>query len=612
MTKNITLISAGAVVLLALGIFTDNYIAGLLTQGFTFAILAISVDVLWGLAGILTFGSSAMFGIGAYAVGAYFVHMSLGAWTVPAAIASTIVITGVVSLALGWLVFYSRTKLNEFYVTMVTLGLAVIFQQIAVYGGPLTGGSNGLSGFHVGLLEPRGWYWVSAVALAVTMAAVYTISRSDFGLVLRAIKDHETRCQFIGMNTSLVKTLTFSACNILAALAGCLYALHTTVVAPGLVNFLLATNVVIWVTLGGKGTLLGPVLVAIAINVGSPSLNAAFPLYWQGILGLAFVIAVVALPQGLLPAARSVIARVFRTQAATDRSFLNIAVGESANMNNVDAKRQADEAGTILPFPAVVRHTSDASRGVVLKLDKVEKRYGTFTVIKGISLEVSSGELISIVGPNGAGKTSLIRCISDGIERSAGSVEILGRSIGKLPPDRIVHLGLGRKFQGASVFSGLSVAECILLSSWKGKLPSIWRRSATVSLDTSVAYVISSMNLREVWNERTGDLSHGLRQAVEIAMVLMLKPKLLLLDEPTAGLTEAERQKMGVLFQRLAFQHELSILIIEHDFDFVKEISTRMLVLHDGRILADGTVADVSSSALVRDIYLGQKPEALA
>src|SRR5262249_14637971 len=154
----------------------------------------------------------------------------------------------VVSIAVGWLVFYTRGKIGQFYVTLVTLGLSVAFEQIAVYGGRLTGGSNGLSGFHVGLLEPRGWYWLSAGTLAVTLGAAFLISRSDFGLVLKAIKDHETRCRYLGINTSLVKMLTFTCCNAVAAIAGCLYALHTTVVAPSLVDFLLATNVLIWVT----------------------------------------------------------------------------------------------------------------------------------------------------------------------------------------------------------------------------------------------------------------------------------------------------------------------------------------------------------------------------
>jgi branched-chain amino acid transport system permease protein len=580
--------------MLLLGLTTSDYWAGLLTQGYTFAILAITADVLWGLTGILTFGSSAMFGIGAYTVGAFFVHGSFGAWTVVLALPVAVILAILVSVVLGWLVFYTRGKIGLFYVSLVTLGLSVVFQQIAVYGGTLTGGSNGLSGFRVGLLEPRGWYWVAAAALAIVLIFAYAISRSDFGLVLRAIKDHETRCRYLGMHTSRVKLLTFTACNAVASLAGCLYALHTTVVAPSLVDFLLATNVLIWVTLGGKGNLLGPALVAVGINVGAPTLNTLFPLYWQGILGLVFVIAVVALPDGLLPAlvkaAKHLLPRSRR--AGSDRR---------------------DESGPVLADTLAAKPDRLAAAALslpaILNVENVAKRYGSFAAIKSVSFQVRRGELVSIVGPNGAGKTSLIRCISDGLDRSQGEILIDGHSIGRLPPERIVGLGLGRKFQGGSVFPGLSVAACILLASWKGKLPPLLSRSRAVSVGQAALAVIDRMGLQAVWNDRAGEISHGQRQALELAMVLALEPNLLLLDEPTAGLSEAERQQVGVVLHRLVADHDLAVVLIEHDFDFVKQISTRMLVLHDGRILADGSVHDVSASALVRDVYLGRQIE---
>ncbi len=593
----IVFLLAVALVAALLGSFGSNYTINLLTQGFTFAILAITADILWGTAGILTFGSSAVFGIGAYAIGIVFVHGHFGAWSVPLGIGSAMLATALLSAGLGWLTFYARTRISDFYVTLVTLGIAIIFQQITVYGGQLTGGSNGLSGFRVDLLSAHGWYWVSACALILVMLGAFVLVRSDFGLILSAIKDHDARTRYIGIDTPFVKTIIFIACNMIGALSGCLYALHTNVVAPGLVDVLLATNVLIWVTLGGKGTLFGPVLIAIAINLGSPALNSAYPLYWQGILGLAFVVAVVALPQGLLPA----LLRLFRRSPGRFR----LTISGDRQMATPDMPEPIDRS----PTRIISISPSPANDAPVLELENVVKRYGTFTVIKGISFAARPGELISIVGPNGAGKTSLIRCISDGIERSQGHIRIRGTSIGTLPPDRIVGLGLGRKFQGASVFPGLSVGACILLASWKGRLPSVWRRSSKVEMSAAAARVVRDMALDTVWNEPAGDLSHGRRQAVEIAMVLALEPKLLLLDEPTAGLTKDERRQIGDLLQTLVRDYELTVLIIEHDFDFVKEISTRMLVLHDGGLVADGSVAEVAASSVVRNAYLGHRPE---
>jgi branched-chain amino acid transport system permease protein len=223
-----------------------------------------------------------------------------------------------------------------------------------------------------------------------------------------------------------------------------------------------------------------------------------------------------------------------------------------------------------------------------------------------VSLEVRRGELVSIVGPNGAGKTSLVRCISDGIERTAGSVFVQGQSIGRRSPDFVVQLGVGRKFQGASVFDSLTVGECLRIACWKGGTPSLWNRKTKVSLPTASVEVVERMGLRHIWDQQANGISHGQRQALELAMVLALEPAVLLLDEPTAGLTPTERGAIGNLLTRLVSSQQLAIVLIEHDFEFVKEISTRMVVLHEGRILIDGSVAEVAESSIVKDVYLGR------
>jgi branched-chain amino acid transport system permease protein len=236
----------------------------------------------------------------------------------------------------------------------------------------------------------------------------------------------------------------------------------------------------------------------------------------------------------------------------------------------------------------------------------VSKNFGSFRALTDINLQVKLGELVSIVGPNGAGKTSLVRCISDGLERNTGSVSIDGYNIGNSPPDVVVGLGVGRKFQGASVFESLTGGECLRIASWKGSLPSLWGREITVRLPTQAVEVIEGLGLREVWNVPARDISHGQRQGLELAMVLALEPRIIVLDEPTAGLTSTERAAVGRLLRGLVSTGKLAVLLIEHDFEFVKEISTRIVVLHEGRILADGTVSEVAESKVVKDVYLGR------
>jgi branched-chain amino acid transport system permease protein len=589
----------------------DPYTVGLLVQAYIFATLALTVDVVWGYTGVLTFASAAMFGIGAYAVGIVFVHTSLGAGAIPVALVMAVVVACALSALIGWLAFYSRVKVSEFYIAVVTLGLSVLFNQTVSYGGPLTGGSNGLSGFATVPMSSPGWYVISGLALLCAMLVALRLVRSDFGLILRSIRDHEMRCRYLGIRTPLIKTVVFTACNGVAAAVGVLYALYTTVVAPSLVGFVLATNVLIWVMLGGRGTLLGPVLAAILVNVITPELSTTIPLYWQGTLGILFVIVVVGLPRGLLPGVWDGITWLVRTGRARITGAARVASRGAAVGGAIPARPDLVEPPLYAiaqegSEPAPATPTPQAGNGAVLEIEHVSKNFGSFQALTDVSLRVRRGELVSIVGPNGAGKTSLVRCISDGHERSAGSITIDGHSVGHRPPDDIVMLGLGRKFQGASVFDSLTVGECLRLASWKGRLPSIWRRQPTVRLPAPAVDVVQGLGLSDVWYLPARDISHGQRQALELAMVLALEPSVLVLDEPTAGLTSAERGAVGRLLSQLVSTGRLAIVLIEHDFDFVKEISTRIVVLHEGKVLADGTVEDVADSKLVKDIYLGR------
>jgi branched-chain amino acid transport system permease protein len=566
----------------------SDYVSGLLVQSFLFGMVALITDVIWGYAGILTFASAAMFGIGAYAVGIMIAHVPTLAAAVTLAAVVAALAAAALSAVVGWLAFYSRTRVSEFYVAVVTLGLSVLFGQMVLYGGALTGGSNGLSGFATVDLSNRSWYLLTGFALIGAIFVAMKFVRSDFGLLLRALRDHEQRCRYLGIHAPYVKTVIFTAGNAAVALVGVLYALFTTVVAPSLVGITLATNVLIWVTLGGRATIVGPVIAAVLVNAATPQLSTSMPLYWQGVLGLTFVLVVVLLPRGLLPGIGLGLWRLLWNVSPGWRSNSDFEGAHSAPLfeSGEDGKKVLD---------------SDA----LLDVRGVSKSFGSFHALSNVDLQVRPGELISIVGPNGAGKTSLVRCISDGIERDSGAIAICGHAIGRSAPDAIVGLGLGRKFQGASVFGSLTVRESLKLAVWRGQLPGVWRRDSRLVLPPGAAEVVNALGLKAVWDLPAKDISHGQRQALELAMVLALQPKVLLLDEPTAGLSTAERGLVGDLLLRLADTGQLAIVLIEHDFEFVKRISSRIVVLVGGKLVADGGVAEISESKLVREAYLG-------
>ena len=227
------------------------------------------------------------------------------------------------------------------------------------------------------------------------------------------------------------------------------------------------------------------------------------------------------------------------------------------------------------------------------------------SVLRNVSFDAHHGELLSLVGPNGAGKTTLMRCISDGGERSSGRIELNDHPIARLPPFECVRLGIGRKFQTANVFEDLTVLDALAVARTRLVRPRFWQRAARVELPQAALSIVQTTGLDQLADQPCRLLSHGQKQALELAMVLALEPNIVLLDEPTAGLTKPERTQIGDTLQRLTREHQMCVVLIEHDLDFVCEISSRVIVLHQGEIVLDGSVDDVVHSALVRDIYSG-------
>ena len=580
--RSLGALSAILLVLVGAGPFIlDTYTVNVLVRSFLYGATALTVDVLWGYTGILTFGQSAFFGIGAYAAGLAFTHLGFGPETASLALAIGILLSMAVAALVGWLAFWHGA--SSLYVSVVTLVLPIVVTQVLFSGGTFTGSSTGLSGFDTFDISVEGWFWIAGGGLVALTAAAWVFVRSDAGRVLVAIRENEQRCEYLGIRVARVKILLLSVAAAIAAVAGYGYAGYTVVVAPELAGFVFGTALVIWVALGGRGTLVGPVVGTVLIDVTSAYLSGNLPFVWTLIVGLAFVIVIVTLPQGLMP----LIARGWAQLARSRKSAAPL----------VPALHALDD------FAAA---RSPELEGPALKIAGLSRRYGSLSVLEDITFIARSGELLSLVGPNGAGKTTLMRCISDGQERSAGTVLVNGHDIGSLPPQRCVSFGVGRKFQTANIFDTLTVAECLRIARTRLERPSLWCRAETLDLPRAALQVMQATGLDQQLSTEARHLSHGMKQALELTMVLALEPSLLLLDEPTAGLTKAERTTIGRILAALAGHHGLCILLVEHDLDFVREISSRVIVLHQGRIVLDGTVAEVVSSELVRTVYAGE------
>jgi len=580
--RTLVIVCAVMLLLIAAGPYVlPTYMVNGLIRAFLYAAVALTVDILWGYTGILTFGQSAFFGIGAYAAGLIFTHAGFGTGYAALALVAGIAVAVIVAAVVGWLAFYHGA--SPLYGSVITLVLPIVVTQILYSGGNFTGSSSGLSGFESFDVSIEAWFWIAGAFLVVLTAFAWLFVRSDAGRILVAIRENEQRCEYVGINVSRVKILLLVVCAAIAAVAGYMFAGVQMVVAPEYAGFVFGTELLIWVALGGRGTLIGPVIGTLVLDVSTSYLSGNLPFVWKLVIGFAFVVVIVALPQGLMPLIKGAVRRLLgrkKTEAVAFAPRLDAAIEQ--------------------PYAGL-----EGAGGCALAVREVRKQFGSLKVLEGIDFEARRSELLSLVGPNGAGKTTLMRCIADGNERSGGTVLLNDHDILKLPPYACVAFGVGRKFQTANVFETLTVAEALRIARTRLAPPSLWKRQEVLALPHASMQVIHATGLDKQLATEARYLSHGMKQALELAMVLALEPSVLLLDEPTAGLTKPERTLIGGILTGLARNHQLCILLVEHDLDFVREISSRVIVLHQGKILLDGTVVEVVESELVRTIYSG-------
>ena len=558
----------------------DTYLINILIRACFVAIAAVTVDILWGYCGTLTFGQSAFFGIGVYALAIVFTEYGFGSWQILFALGAAVIISVAVAALTGWLSFYPGS--TPLYASIVSLVVPIVLVQVLYSGGTFTGSSSGLVGFETFDLSFENWFRLAGLSLTAVAVVAMILMRSDTGRVLKAIRDNDERCAFLGINTSRYHIIVLVLTAVVAGLAGFGYAAFGGVAAPENASFTFGTRLIIMVALGGRGTIIGAIVGALSIEVASAYLSGSLPYVWELIIGIALIAVILAFPDGLVGA-----------------------IGKLTRAVQTPRPRPATRLRPIAASTAVERGSE-----IAIEVRALSKHFGSLSVLDDVQFTVRRGELLSLVGPNGAGKTTLIRCLSDGRERSAGFVAIAGHPIDRLPPDRIVQFGLGRKFQAASFFETLTAAECLRVARTHRARPSLISTSAVLELPAAAISVVERSGLADRLGEEARKLSHGLKQALELAMVLSLEPDVLLLDEPTAGLTRAERRDFADILTSLASQARLCILLVEHDLDFVREISSRIIVLHQGRIALDGSVNEVANSALVREIYTGEQSAA--
>jgi branched-chain amino acid transport system permease protein len=574
-------------------------------------VLATSWNILSGYSGYFSFGHGAFFGTGVYTTavlaGKYDVPFL---WTLPVAA----LLASLLGVALGAVVFRVRRVRGEVFALLtlaVTFVLATIVLNTPIDGGP----GVYLSAVAVPALAPTasGAFYMMALVLAVvTLMIARAIPQARLGLGLFAIHDDEDAAEVMGVPTYRYKLIALGISCALAGVAGGIQALFVSyVTANSTFNITVPLTVILMSVLGGTRHWAGPSLGATAITLLLYASTAADQaLTGKAVSGAILVAAVLFMPNGILELLRAKLTRrgqiialpsaleVTRpaTQATSDRVDANGATAESgapfARESESAAKLQAAGTG---PEPPATAPTGQA----MLTVRALRKSFRGVHALDGVDLDVHEGEILGILGPNGSGKSTLINVVSGHYRADGGSVRFLGRELADLAAHRIARAGIARTYQIPRPFAHLSVRDNVALTAMFG-LAALDRAAA----DGAAMQWLAFTDLRQRAAAMPGDLNLHQTKFLELARALASKPRLLMLDEVLSGLTPAEIDEAVDLIRRIRDQGT-TIILVEHVMRVVTELSDRIVVLDQGRVLAQGKASDIMARDDVAIAYLG-------
>ncbi|MDF1790514.1 MAG: branched-chain amino acid ABC transporter ATP-binding protein/permease [Thalassobaculaceae bacterium] len=550
----------------------------------TLTIAAMGLNLLVGFTGLVSFGHGAWFGIGAYAAALIQRHWLPDQILLPTLLA--MILVAALAAVVGMLMLRRRGV----YFALMTLALAALCYTVSFRWTEVTGGEDGLGGLQRGTLGPidlddqTAYYALVAVIGFAVLYALLRVIRSPFGHVLVAIRENEQRATFQGYATDRYKLAAFVLSATVTALAGALTGFQHYIVSAEATSIIFSGELLAMVVIGGMRNILGPAL-GVAFYVLFREFLSIWTTHWLFWFGIIFVSFVIFSPRGIVGVWEQL------------RRLWHEDPEEGAAMSN---RRLHDG----LDLPEFLRPPAGAAE--VLNVEGVSKHFGGIRAVQSAGLTVGAKEIHALIGPNGAGKTTLFNLISGMFAPSAGAVRLMGREIHGLGADRICRAGLARSFQITNLFQDLSVRENLRLSlqAQHAVRYDPWRDTDTIAdINIETDALIRYLGLDGIQETKGGDLSYGGQRLVDLGIAVASKPRMLLLDEPLAGLAAAERERVSSLITSIA--GHIPVLIVEHDIDRVLAFSQRVTVMNQGEVLMSGGPEDVRTDRRVQEIYTG-------
>ena len=551
-------------------LINDYYLQILIWVGIN-VIMGVSLNLINGFTGQFSLGHAGFMAIGAYVAASMTKLMGM-----PFALA--LLAGGIAAAAGGLVVGIPTLRLAGDYLAIATLGFGEIIRVI-ILNLDVVGGPRGLPGIpaHTTFL------WVYVIA-AATVVVVRNLIWSRQGRALVAIREDETAAETMGVDTTRSKIMAFVVGAFFAGVAGGLYAHKITFIDPSQFDFMKSIEALVIIVLGGLGSITGTVMAAFVVTF-LPEILRAFADYRMIIYSLMLILMMLYRPRGLMGTA--------------EFSFRQLGLGDRR------------------PAPGRGGQTAGTSDGPppVLEVRRVSMDFGGLRAVSDFSMTLRQGELVGLIGPNGAGKTTVFNMLTGLAEATSGRIYFMGEDVTRRKPSEINYMGVARTFQNIRLFTNLSVLDNVRIA-FRGERPysmteALLRAGRYSTQEDQICRksmeFLRLFGLEDRASEIAGKLPYGAQRRLEMARALATKPRLLLLDEPAAGMNPQETQELLELIRWIHERFDLTVLLIEHDMNLVMKLCQRIIVLDYGVTIADGGPVEIVKNRRVIEAYLGEE-----
>ena len=579
----------------------NNYISGVMITIGIAVIMAVSLNLTTGLLGQLALGHAGFMSIGAYTAALITKAMAETSFALSLPIA--LVAGGLMAALFGLIIGMPALRLKGDYLAIITLGFGEII-RVVIENLSFTGGASGLSRITRMSRAFSSDTSVSAAiqfsiifwTMVIIIASIYTLGRSRHGRAIISIRENEVAAEATGIPTTYYKLFAFTLAAFFAGIAGGLYAHHIGMLSAKTFGFNKSIEYLVMVVLGGMGSITGSIISS-AVLVALPEFLRGFSEWRLVIYSTLLIVMMLFRPSGLMGTKEFSLIKIWDGVAQWFKRTLGI------------KKRQAK-----MPYTP---HYDVWEDSIVLETKNLGIRFGGLVAAEGINLNLRNNEIVGLIGPNGAGKTTVFNMLTGVYAPTDGEIILLSKSINGMSTHEITKSGIARTFQNIRLFKSMTVLENIKVafhtrmqySPISGIIRASSYQTEEMGIDIRARELLRVFDMEDVAHAQADSLPYGQQRKLEICRALACNPKVLLLDEPAAGMNPIETAELMATIKIIRNQFSVAILLIEHDMKLVMGICERIYVLNYGRVIAHGSPAEIGKNPEVIAAYLGTPEE---